>query len=130
MKNTSKLIIFLVFLMMISMPQLWAEEKKEVVSISGPLIVILLILLQYAGFSPFQRVSLILNDPNPPIFSFYECLTIIPISIYLFYSSCKNMQYAVMFPIKFLDNYRDRIKPQQIGGLSNFTKKIIEQQNS
>ena len=90
------------------------SERKEVISVSIPLIVILVIIMAYSGISPFQRIHLILNTPKPDLASFKEILLLIPFCIYLFRSSCKNLQYAVIAPIKFLDEYRDRVKASNL----------------
>lgn len=86
------------------------SEKKEVRIISGPLIVIIMTAMAFAGISPFQRISFILNNPSPPILEFKEFFLIIPICIYLFISACRNMNFGILFPIKFFDEYLDRVK--------------------
>ena len=90
------------------------SEKKEVIIISIPFILILSTLMSYTGISPFQRINFILNTPYPKFFDFKEFLMIVPICLYLFWSSCQNLQYGVMFPIRFMDEYKDRIKSSNL----------------
>ena len=89
------------------------SEKKEVFFISTPLMIILVICMGYAGISPLQRINNVLNNPAMNILDFYEFLFLIPLIIYLFISSCRNLHFGILFPIKFLEEYLEKIKKSQ-----------------
>ena len=86
------------------------SSKKEAYIIAIPVIVILVVFLSYLKLSPMQRMEDIFKNPFITIMDVSEILLVVPISIYLIYSSIKNLTFGILFPISFLEDFIEKRK--------------------
>ena len=93
---------------------IFLSKTKEVLFLATPGVTLVALFMGYAGFFPIERIKIILNTPNISIFEFKEILFVLPAIVYLYFSSCKNLHFGILFPISFLDEYLDRVKANRL----------------
>ncbi|MCM8529134.1 MAG: hypothetical protein NE327_21610 [Lentisphaeraceae bacterium] len=111
------LIIWLFFIGAVSFwPSVLFQSRKEASIISAIVLTTLIVIIFFSGYSPFFRLSQILDTTPLPVHSFREIYVYLFIGILSLLSTVKNLHFGTLFPISFIDDYLERMKISRFKG--------------